>query len=291
MAVSVTVRVLIIVGFVLFAPLIGGILDGFDRKISARMQGRKGPSLLQPFYDVYKLFEKETTVINHSQTFYVIMHLIFMVFTGAMFFAGGNILLTVFALTLGTFFLIMAAFATNSPYSSMGADRELVASLSDEPILIMLSAGMYIASGSFSIETIAQSVSPILVLPGFFIAFISILPLKLKKSPFDISTSHHAHQEIVKGTTTEFSGRTLALVEIAHWYESIMLLGFVFLFFGFHSLASTIVGIVAVILVFNFLILLDNTTARVKWEAVVGYSWFIAGGLASLNLLALMFLK
>ena len=59
-----------------------------------------------------------------------------------------------------------------------------------------------------------------------------ILVFKMRKSPFDLSGSHHAHQEIVRGVTTEFSGRTLALIEIAHWYETAVVLGMVALFFA-----------------------------------------------------------
>jgi len=58
-----------IIGFVVFillAPIIGGLIAGFDRKITAHMQGRVGPPILQPFYDVGKLFEKEKTVANDA---------------------------------------------------------------------------------------------------------------------------------------------------------------------------------------------------------------------------------
>ena len=55
--------------YIVCAPFIGGFLDGVDRKISARMQGRKGPSVFQPFYDVIKLFQKEALVVKRSQTF------------------------------------------------------------------------------------------------------------------------------------------------------------------------------------------------------------------------------
>ena len=50
--------------FVVVAPLFGGLLAGADRIVSARMQGRVGPPLLQPFYDVGKLFEKEARRVN-----------------------------------------------------------------------------------------------------------------------------------------------------------------------------------------------------------------------------------
>ena len=50
-----TIRILVMIVYIVCAPLIGGLLDGMDRKLSARMQGRKGPSIFQPFYDVAKL--------------------------------------------------------------------------------------------------------------------------------------------------------------------------------------------------------------------------------------------
>ena len=49
------IRVICILAFLILAPILGGLLSGLDRKISARMQGRIGPSILQPFYDVQKL--------------------------------------------------------------------------------------------------------------------------------------------------------------------------------------------------------------------------------------------
>ena len=54
----------LILAFIIIAPLIGGLLEGFDRVITARMQGRQGPPLLQPFYDLYKLLNKQSVVVN-----------------------------------------------------------------------------------------------------------------------------------------------------------------------------------------------------------------------------------
>jgi len=56
--------VLYIIAIIIVAPLLGGLLTGIDRVITARMQGRKGPSVLQPFYDVLKLFQKESIEVN-----------------------------------------------------------------------------------------------------------------------------------------------------------------------------------------------------------------------------------
>ena len=92
-----------------------------------------------------------------------------------------------------------------------------------------------------------------------------MLTIKLRKSPFDLSTSHHAHQEIVKGVTTDFAGPNLGKIEIAHWYEYVFLLGVIWLFFAWNPLIA-----VAAILVAYFLeILIDNTISRVKWQLML----------------------
>ena len=274
--------------FVLVAPVFGALVAGIDRKITAHMQGRVGPSLFQPFYDVGKLFEKEQAVVNETQIFYAICYLIFMIFTGALFFAGGDLLLVIFALTLAQIFLVLGAFAANSPYSYVGAERELLQILAYEPMVILAAVGMFVVTKSFNVSDIAASTTPvILLIPGIFLGFLYVLTIKLRKSPFDISTSHHAHQEIVKGVTTEFSGPSLGLIEVTHWYETVFLLGFVYLFFGF----SPLIAVIAVIIVYLLEILVDNTNARVRWQLAVKSSWLIAAAVGVLNLAALYYVS
>ena len=53
--------------FAIVAPVLGCLLAGLDRKISARMQGRVGPPLLQPYYDVRKLIEKDNESVNSTE--------------------------------------------------------------------------------------------------------------------------------------------------------------------------------------------------------------------------------
>jgi ech hydrogenase subunit B len=276
-------------GFVLLAPIAGGLLAGFDRIITARMQARKGPPLFQPFYDVFKLFEKRGNVVNGSQNLYMICFLAFVIITGVIFFIGGDLLLVIFALTVAGVFLVLGAYSTNSPYSTIGAERELLQMMAYEPMIIIAAMGMYLVTGSFNVSDIVASSSPLLVyLLPIFIGFIFILTIKLRKSPFDLSSSHHGHQEIVKGITTDFSGPALGLFEIAHWYENILLLGFVYLFF---TMFHPAIAIAAVLVTYLVEIFIDNTYARLTWRFTVTSSWIVAGVLGATNLMAIAYFK
>ena len=274
--------------YIIIAPLAGGIIAGIDRKISARMQGRYGPPLLQPFYDVIKLFNKEVLVVNKAQKFFVMFFFIFMIITGALFFSGGDVLLVIFAFTLASIFLVTGAYSTNSPYSSVGAERELLQMMAYEPMVLLTAVGLYMVSGSFNVRDImAAPVPAVVYLPGVFFGYVFILTIKLRKSPFDLSTSHHGHQEIVKGITTEFTGATLAFVEMAHWYECILLLGFIFIFFSWSSLISIPVAMFACIIIYFLEILIDNVFARVKWELLLKTSWVLGATLAFINIIVI----
>ena len=277
--------VISVIAYLVLAPVIGGLLAGLDRIVSARMQGRVGPPVFQPFYDVFKLWEKEDITVNKIQDFYIVCFLLFVVVTGGFFFAGESLLMVIFTLTLASAFLILAAFSSNSPYAQVGAERELLMTMAYEPMVLMTAIGFYMQLGSFRVDDILATDSmPLLPLIGVFAGFIYILTIKFRKSPFDLSTSHHGHQELVKGLTTEFSGKTLALVEVAHWYENIFLLGIVFLFFVNGTALMTIIGLILCVLVYFFEVFIDNTFARIKWQLTLNYAWIVAFVLGGINL-------
>jgi ech hydrogenase subunit B len=274
--------------YLLAAPLLGGLLAGLDRKVSARMQARLGPPLLQPFYDVRKLWQKENVVVRRSQGFFILFFLIFVIFTGALFFCGADLLLVIFALTLAAIFLVLGAYKASSPYSFLGAERELIQIMAYEPMILLTAVGMYMVTGSFYAEGIAAHPRLlVLALPGVFLGFLFTLEIKFRKSPFDLSSSHHAHQELVRGITTEFSGPALALIEVAHWFENVLLLGWVYLFFA----RVPWLGVVATAGVFFFVILADNVFARLKWQAALKSAWAVALVLGFGNILVLSLLR
>ena len=115
------------IAFAVLAPVVGCLLAGLDRKLSARMQGRVGPPILQPYYDVRKLLEKDRAAVNNVEGTYITCALVFAILAGGIFFGGGNLLLSVFVLTLSSLFFILAAYCTRSPYSEVGAARDVAA--------------------------------------------------------------------------------------------------------------------------------------------------------------------
>ena len=277
-----------IVAFLVLGPFVGGLLAGLDRKLSAKMQRRVGPPVLQPFYDVGKLFQKEKQTPTRFQDFYVLLFVVFVIASGVLFFMGGDLLLVIFTLTIGAAFLIIAAYSSNSPYAEIGAERELLAMLAYEPMVLITVIGFYMYTGSFRVSDIlAGDTMPFLPLLGIFFGWLFILTLKFRKSPFDLSMSHHAHQELVRGVTTEFVGRTMGWVEISHWYENVFLLGFVFLFFANGTWYGWVIGIIVAILTYFFEVFIDNCFARMKWQFAFKSAWVIAVVLGMINLFVL----
>ena len=272
--------------FLILAPLVGGLIAGVDRVLTARMQSRRGPPVLQPFYDISKLWHKEPAFVNPVEKIFTTAYLVLIAFSGALLFAGGDLLLVVFALALAHTFLILAAYAANAPYSTVGAERELIGVMVAEPVLILLAAGFFMVTGSFFVSDILKEEIPaIIYLPGVFLALFAVLTLKLRKSPFDISTSHHAHQELVKGLTSSLSGKTLAKVEIAHWYATILILALIFLFFA----GNPILGIIVVIICYFLEILMDNLFPRVTWQMTVKSLWIETVILGVINIAVIGF--
>ena len=256
------------------------------------MQGRTGPPLLQPFYDLAKLFSKQMVAVNSVQMLLNLSYLVFLAISGALLFAGTDILMCLFILSTADMFLVMAAASDSSPYSAMGTSREMIQMMAYEPMTLLLAVGFYLATGTFHVGDIVQRPqSAVWMMPGFLLGFVFIMAIKLRKSPFDLSTSHHAHQEIVKGVTTEMAGPTLAVMLIAEYYEMILLLGIVGLFFVNASWLSWPIAVLACLFVFFLEILWDNVSARVKWKELLLSCWIVTLLTGGLNTMILMFMK
>ena len=272
--------VLVIAGLAA-GPLLGGVISGLDRILTARLQARIGPPVWQPYFDVLKLFGKEKMVVNVWQAFCAYCYVAASSIALVLFFLQSDLLLILFVQAVGALFLVIGAFSSTSPFSQIGAHRELLQILSYEPLLVLVMVGIYLETGSFKIQTVYGGDAPLfLKLPFLFVALGYALTIKLRKSPFDLSTCHHAHQELVKGLLTDFSGPFLALTEIGHWYEVVLLLGLCSLFW-----ATSWVGMILIVVMTYLLeVLVDNVSARMNWRWMLGYVWSMGLALSMVNL-------
>ena len=285
------IKVLSVIAYLVLAPILGCLLAGLDRKLSAKLQRRVGPPILQPYYDVRKLFEKEKQTPTRYQDFYIIAYLIFLIGAGAIFFAGGDLLLVIFTETIGSAFLVIAAYSSNSPYAEVGAERELLQMMAYEPMMLLTAVGFYMYNGSFTVDDLVNPERmAFLPMIGLFLGFLYILTIKFRKSPFDLSMSHHAHQELVRGITTEFVGRTMGWIEISHWYENIFILGFIFLFFCNGGAVGYVVGALVCIACYFLEVFIDNGFARMKWQFAFKSAWIAAIVLGVVNIFVLQLL-
>jgi ech hydrogenase subunit B len=276
--------ILIAVLVILVAPIIGCLYAGIDRKITARLQGRVGPPLLQPYYDVKKLLSKDNMIVNASQNFYVVVYVAFLILSLLMLVFRADILMIIFVYTVSSLALIVGGMSTGSPYARVGSSREIMAILAYEPILILYALAIYLLTGTFQLSAVVDASAPLLkYTPLIFIAMIVVLNIKLKKSPFDYSTSHHAHQELVKGMTTEYSGPGMAGIEIGHFYEYVFLTGLIFVFWAVNPLIGLIISAAA----FFFVTLIDNITARVYWQWMLKLSWTLLLAISLVNVVYL----
>lgn len=275
-------NILIAVLAVVAAPIIGGLLTGFDRRITARLQNRFGPPILQPFYDFFKLLGKENICVNQTQIVYVWAHLLFAITSLVLLVLKQDLLVLIFVLAFSTIALIMGAMSVRSPYSKIGAQREIIQMLSYEPVLLLMVVGIYLITKSFMIESVFKLDTPLLYsLPLVFFAFLYVLTIKLRKSPFDFSTSHHGHQELIKGLTTEFSGPQLALIELTHWIDLVILLGIIALFFA----NPLWVGIVIALVAYFIELVVDNICARMTWQWMLKATYLVGLGSAGVNII------
>ena len=283
------VKVVFVLAYLILAPFLGALLDGVDRIISARMQRRNGPGLLQPFYDLGKLFSKEMIAVNDVQFLLNLSYLVILMIAGCMLFAGADLLMVLFILSTADMFLIMAASSDSSPYANMGASREMLQMMAYEPLTLLIAVGFYLTTGSFQVSDIIRAdTSAVLWMPGLLVGFMFTAAIKFRKSPFDLSTSHHAHQEMVKGLTTEMSGTTLAIMNIAEYYEMVLLFGIFSLFFINSTWWSWIVAILICGVIFFMETLWDNISARVKWKTLLYSCWVVTLVAGGVNILILM---
>ncbi|MDD2266079.1 complex I subunit 1 family protein [Sulfuricurvum sp.] len=264
--------------WIALAPILGGLVYGGERVLRARMQRRQGPPVLQPFYDMFKLLDKRTLIVHAPHALLGVAHFFVLWFTVAAIFLGWNLLYIVFLHLFAQMLLILAGYSVRSAYSHLGANRELLMLIAYEPILILVAVGFYLQSGSFDIAQIVRGGGYLVQMPLLFVALAMIVPIKVKKSPFDVG---EAHQEIVGGVEIEYSGLFYEFLYMSRFLEYIFIYSFVFIFAG----VSYGLGAALVAGVFLLVNLVDNATARVRTMHMVKIIYAVALSLSIVNIM------
>jgi ech hydrogenase subunit B len=267
---------------VIAVPLLVGLSIGADRKLTARIQNRIGPPIVQPFYDVIKLLGKSPMYINRLQVFFAGASLIFQTAAFILFVAGGDLLISFFISGTGSIFLVMGAFSTRSPYSHIGGQRELLTIFAYETVLFLVVLSIGLVSNTFLVKDIGGG---LYVLPLVLASLVPVLIILADKSPYDIAT---AHQEIISGPYIEYSGPYLALLQVARWFQLAFIFGLFTLFvWSPDPLLSGAIKVIVAGLALVAAIIIDNITARLTRGRMVRFMLSIGVGLIALNLLAL----
>ena len=267
---------------ILLAPLAGGLIYGLERVVRARMQNRQGPPILQPFYDMYKLIEKRSSIVHPMHIVLALLHFITVWAVVALIIFGVNFLYVIFLHLLATMFLVLAGFSVKSVYSHIGSNRELLAMLAYEPIFILIATGFYLLNDSYAISLIRSDDAQIISMFLLFLAFLLTIPLKLKKSPFD---GCEAHQEIVGGVEIEYSGVYFEILYMAKWLEYVFVYLLLLLFAG----NNVVLGSILTIGVFFVVNLVDNSTSRVNMPDTIKIIMGFGLTLSVLNILGLVY--
>lgn len=283
---------LVVYGFFLTAAL-GLFASWVDRKVTARVQYRVGPPLLQPFIDLVKLLGKENLIPAGASpvAFFgaPLVGVASVIFVSTLLWVNnlhpsstfaGDLIVVVYLLVIPSISLMMGGFASRNLYASIGASREMKLILAYElPFILavlvpVIKAGYSIRLGEILLTQsrngiVAGSLSGILALA---VALLCV-QAKLGLVPFDIA---EAESEIIGGPLIEYSGTALALFKLMKNMLLFVLPFFLMVLYlggfrtdGLHAAYGFLkfIGLVALITVIR------NTNPRVRIDQAVRFFW------------------
>ena len=209
------------------------LLIGVIRKAKARLQGRRGATIFQPYADMRKWLSKEAVLSENTSwifrftpyllaTTMVLSTLIVPVLTTrAAFGFMGNIIALMYLFLLGTFFLALAGLDAGSAFGGMGSSREVAIAALAEPTILIAIFGIALRAGTTSLDGMITrfAAEPLLMLnAGHLLAFLAFFIVALAENgrlPVDNPATHLELTMIHEAMILEYSGRYLALAEWA----------------------------------------------------------------------------
>ena len=282
---------LIFPGF-LFTTIFGLFTTWVDRKASALVQWRVGPPLLQPFYDLFKLWHKELLIPSAARKAGFLLAPILGV-TAATLLATvlgvinlnpefrfvGDVIVIIYLMILPPLSIVWGGFASGNPISALGASREIKLMMGYELPFITATVTVLFKVGTLSLGEIIQyqQVHGVLLNhPSMILAFVAALlsmQAKLGQVPFDIA---EAECEIMEGPFLEYSGPALGLFKIQQAMMYVVVPWFLIsLFWGGTHLAGW--GILWALLkylsIVVIVVLIKNTNPRIRIDQAVRFFW------------------
>jgi formate hydrogenlyase subunit 4 len=224
----------------LFTLLVSPLFISLIKKVKAATQKRKGPPLLQTYYNLAKLFKKETVYSQNSSWIMKATPIINIaaLITASLFVPMlfipqptdlvGNIILFIYLLALAKFFMALSGLDAGSTFGGMGSSREMAISALIEPITIIVFAALAIMFKTTSIPDIFRGtlnssiiVDPVLILIAFSLFIIIIV--ESSRVPVDNPETHLELTMIHEAMILEQSGKNLALMELSSAMKQLLL--------------------------------------------------------------------
>lgn len=208
------------------------LLTGFVRKVKARLLRRKGASVLQPYRDLRKLLGKEVVLApNASWLFRVTPYLVFAAIwvaaalvptfaSGLMFSWTADLIAIIALLATARFFLALAGMEIGTSFGGIGASREVMIASLAEPAMIMIVFTLALVAGSTQLSTIAHvfATTGIGLRVSLGLALVALLLVAIAENgriPVDNPATHLELTMVHEAMVLEYSGRHLALIELA----------------------------------------------------------------------------
>jgi len=282
--------ILVFPGF-LFTLAVGLLVSWVVRKVSALVQWRVGPPVLQPLYDVLKLLGKETLIPEQAQQgvfigapvvgFAAVLLLSTILWMTAIKQEAflGDIIVVIYLLVLPSLALILGSSASGSPHAAIGTSREMKMVLAYElPLVLAFIVVIIKSGGQLSLAKIAEQ-APALSISGMMAFLISLLCIQAKLGfvPFDIAESE---TEIASGVLIEYSGALLAVWKLMQMLMLVALPMFMVMVFmgGFGTKGWSLVwGIAKYLLIVVLIVLIKNTNPRVRIDQAMRFFWVYCG--------------
>lgn len=257
---------------VLLALALAPGLVGFVRWVKARLQNRRGAPLWLPYFELRKLFGKEVVMSNNaSWLFRVAPYIVFASAVAVTFLIPllgaqlpfdkiGDLLVVVYLLLLGTFFLALAGLDPGTAFGGMGASREMTVAAIAEPTIALAIFGLALGAGSTNLGQIVSATlaNPGLALsPGYLLAFAALFIVTLAETgriPVDNPATHLELTMIHEAMILEYSGRYLALIEWAAWLKLFIFFSLLANLFVPWGLATTLTPVALLIAVVTLII-------------------------------------